>query len=143
MAQVKEELDPRTAAAIAAALAMERGDTVVAAAISLVPEGLILLSSIVYATGAMRMSRLGALVQQLNAIESLAAADVVCTDKTGTLTEPLLLVVDLVPAPGTGRGEPARRPGPRGCSALARCRSSFLLRRGSPTARPWRCCCPL
>src|SRR3990170_4364440 len=82
--------------------------TVVAAAINLVPEGLILLSSIVYATGAMRMSRLGALVQQLNAIESLASADVVCTDKTGTLTEPLLRVVDLVPAPGTGREELAR-----------------------------------
>ena len=82
--------------------------TVVAAAINLVPEGLILLSSIVYATGAMRMSRLGALVQQLNAIESLASADVVCTDNTGTLTEPLLRVVDLVPAPGTGREELAR-----------------------------------
>jgi P-type E1-E2 ATPase len=74
--------------------------TVVAAAINLVPEGLILLSSIVYVTGAVRMSRLGALVQQLNAIESLASAQIVCTDKTGTLTESSLRVVELLPAAG-------------------------------------------
>ncbi len=72
--------------------------TVVAAGISLVPEGLILLSSIVYVTGAIRMSRHGALVQQLNAVESLASADLVCTDKTGTLTESKLRVVALLPA---------------------------------------------
>lgn len=79
--------------------------TVVAAGITLVPEGLILLSSIVYVTGAIRMSRLGALVQQLNAIESLASADVVCADKTGTLTEPRLRVVSLVPSAGTDEEE--------------------------------------
>ncbi len=81
--------------------------TVVAAGITLVPEGLILLSSIVYVTGAMRMSKLGALVQQLNAIESLASADVVCTDKTGTLTEPRLRLVDIVPASGRTENEVA------------------------------------
>ncbi len=72
--------------------------TVVAGAINLIPEGLILLASIVYVTGALKMSRHGALVQQLNAVESLASADVVCTDKTGTLTEPRLRVVSLLPA---------------------------------------------
>jgi cation-transporting P-type ATPase E len=75
----------------------------VAAVVSLVPEGLILLTSLTYAVAAIRMARRGALAQQLNAIESLAAVDVVCLDKTGTLTEGTLRVVELVPlAPESG-----------------------------------------
>ncbi len=61
--------------------------TSVAAVVSLIPEGLILLASLTYAVAALRMARRGALVQQLNAVESLASVDVVCLDKTGTLTE--------------------------------------------------------
>jgi cation-transporting P-type ATPase E len=74
--------------------------TSVAAVVTLVPEGLILLASLTYAVAALRMARRGALAQQLNAIESLASVDVVCLDKTGTLTEPALRVVDLVGPPG-------------------------------------------
>jgi P-type E1-E2 ATPase len=73
--------------------------TSVAAGVTLVPEGLILLASLTYAVAALRMARRGALVQQLNGIESLASVDVVCLDKTGTLTEPSLRVVDLVGPP--------------------------------------------
>jgi P-type E1-E2 ATPase len=69
--------------------------TSVAAVVTLVPEGLILLASLTYAVAAVRMARRGALAQQLNAIESLASVDVVCLDKTGTLTEPTLRVVDV------------------------------------------------
>ena len=72
----------------------------VAAVVSLVPEGLILLTSLTYAVAALRMARKGALAQRLNAIESLAAVDVVCLDKTGTLTEGGLRVVALVPSSG-------------------------------------------
>lgn len=82
--------------------------TVVAAAINLVPEGLILLSSIAYVAGAIRLSRHGALVQQVSAIESLAAADVVLTDKTGTLTEPRLRLAGLLPAAGVAEERLAR-----------------------------------
>ncbi|MBN1530967.1 MAG: HAD-IC family P-type ATPase [Thermoleophilaceae bacterium] len=78
----------------------ETVSTSVAAVVSLVPEGLMVLASLTYAVAALRMSRRGALAQQLNAIESLAAADIVCTDKTGTLTEASLRVVDVVPASG-------------------------------------------
>ena len=53
----------------------------------------------------------GVLAQQLNAIESLASVDVVCTDKTGTLTEPTLRVVGLVPAAGTDEAVLAPRAG--------------------------------
>ena len=70
--------------------------TAVAAVVTLVPEGLVLLASLTFAVAALRMARRGALVQQLNAIESLASVDIVCLDKTGTLTEPGLRVVELV-----------------------------------------------
>ncbi len=70
--------------------------TAVAAVVTMVPEGLILLASLTYAVAALRMARRGALAQQLNAIESLASVDLICLDKTGTLTEPALRVVDLV-----------------------------------------------
>ena len=70
--------------------------TSVAAVVTLIPEGLILLASLTYAVAALRMARLGALAQQLNATESLASVDVVCLDKTGTLTEPTLRVVEVV-----------------------------------------------
>jgi cation-transporting ATPase E len=71
-----------------------------AAVVTLVPEGLILLASLTYAVAAIRMSRRGALVQQLNAVESLAAVDALCLDKTGTLTEPKPFVLEVVPADG-------------------------------------------
>jgi cation-transporting P-type ATPase E len=83
----------------------ETVSTSVAAVVSLVPEGLMVLASLTYAVAALRMSRRGALAQQLNAIESLAAADVICTDKTGTLTEAALRVVAAVPSPGTTEAE--------------------------------------
>ena len=51
------------------------------------------------------MARRGALAQQLNAIESLASVDVICLDKTGTLTEPRLRVRRAVPADGRREAE--------------------------------------
>src|SRR5262245_51492520 len=74
--------------------------TSVAAVVSLIPEGLILLASLTYAVAALRMARRGALVQQLNAVESLASVDLVCLDKTGTLTEGGLRLAKLIPAAG-------------------------------------------
>ena len=75
--------------------------TLVAALVPLVPEGLVLLTSLTFAVAAVRLARLGALVQRLNAVESLASVDVVCVDKTGTLTDNRLVVVAIEPvAPG-------------------------------------------
>src|SRR5215218_1150925 len=62
-------------------------ETAVAGAVSIVPEGLILLVSVTYAAAGLRMTRRRALAQQLNAIESNASVDAVCLDKTGTLKE--------------------------------------------------------
>jgi cation-transporting P-type ATPase E len=75
---------------------------IVAGLANLIPEGLILLLSITAAASAYRFARRGVLAQQLNAIESLASVDTLCTDKTGTLTEPKLRVVTVVPAAGVG-----------------------------------------
>ena len=76
--------------------------------VNLVPEGLILLVSLTAAVSAYKIAKRGVLAQQLNAVESLASVDVVCTDKTGTLTEPTLRVVGLVPAGGVDDGSFAR-----------------------------------
>ena len=85
--------------------ASEAVPTSVAAVVSLIPEGLILLASVTYAVAALRMARRGALVQQLNAVESLASVDMLCMDKTGTLTENALRVVEVV---GAGDGDLGR-----------------------------------
>ncbi|HYM46271.1 MAG TPA: HAD-IC family P-type ATPase [Solirubrobacteraceae bacterium] len=74
--------------------------TSAAGVVSLIPEGLVVLVSLTYAVAAVRMSRRGVLAQQLNAIESLASVDTICVDKTGTLTEAALRVVEAIPAAG-------------------------------------------
>ena len=60
--------------------------------ISLVPQGLVLMATVTYAIGVFRISKLGAIVQRLNAIESFSNVRIVCTDKTGTLTQNKLTV---------------------------------------------------
>ncbi len=59
----------------------------VAALVPMVPEGLVLMTSIAFAVGVIRLGQRQCLVQELPAIEGLARVDVVCADKTGTLTE--------------------------------------------------------
>lgn len=59
----------------------------VAALVPMVPEGLVLMTSIAFAVGVIRLGQRKCLVQELPAIEGLARVDVVCADKTGTLTE--------------------------------------------------------
>ncbi|NLG46019.1 HAD-IC family P-type ATPase [Gordonia sp. (in: high G+C Gram-positive bacteria)] len=59
----------------------------VAALVPMVPEGLVLMTSIAFAVGVVRLGQRQCLVNELPAIEGLARVDIVCTDKTGTLTE--------------------------------------------------------
>ncbi len=75
----------------------------VAALVPMVPEGLVLMTSIAMAVGVVRLGRRNCLVQDLPAIEQLARVDVVCTDKTGTLTEDGMRVsrIEVIPE-GTG-----------------------------------------
>lgn len=68
-----------------------------AALIGMIPDGLILLTSTVLAVSIIRLSQYKVLVQELYCIETLARVDVLCLDKTGTITEGIMEVVDLVP----------------------------------------------
>ncbi len=67
----------------------------VGALVPMVPEGLVLMTSIAFAVGVVRLGRRQCLVQELPAIEGLARVDTVCADKTGTLTENGMRVSDL------------------------------------------------
>ena len=68
----------------------------VAAGVAMIPQGLVLLTSIAFAVGVIRLGRSNVLVQELPAIEGLARVDTVCFDKTGTLTEGRLAVEKLL-----------------------------------------------
>ncbi|NEB95717.1 HAD-IC family P-type ATPase [Streptomyces bauhiniae] len=68
--------------------------------IPMVPEGLVLLTSVAFAIGVIRLGRKQCLVQELPAIEGLARVDTVCLDKTGTLTEGGMDVTGLKPLDG-------------------------------------------
>ncbi|MEJ3404850.1 HAD-IC family P-type ATPase [Rathayibacter sp. YIM 133350] len=59
----------------------------IAAVIAMIPLGLVLLTSIAFAVGAVKLARRQVLVQELPAVEGLARVDVICLDKTGTLTD--------------------------------------------------------
>lgn len=67
----------------------------VAGIIGMVPEGLVLLISLTFVVGIVRLSKWNTLVQELPATEVLARVDVLCIDKTGTITEGALKVVDI------------------------------------------------
>ncbi len=78
----------------------------VAGVVGMVPEGLVLLTSVAFAVGVVRLGGRGVLVQELPALEGLARVDVVGIDKTGTLTEGSMAVGDLLPF-GTTSAEAA------------------------------------
>ncbi|HET6860792.1 MAG TPA: HAD-IC family P-type ATPase [Streptomyces sp.] len=70
--------------------------------VPMIPEGLVLLTSVAFAVGVIRLGRRQCLVQELPAIEGLARVDVVCLDKTGTLTEGGMDVTEVRVLEGSG-----------------------------------------
>ncbi|RRD06586.1 HAD family hydrolase [Arachnia propionica] len=69
----------------------------VATLVPMIPEGLVLLTSMAFALGVIRLGRRKCLVQELPAIEGLARVSVVCADKTGTLTSNAMQLGELIP----------------------------------------------
>lgn len=88
----------------------------VAAMIGMIPEGLMLLTSVALAVGVVKLGARNTLVQELHGIETLARADVLCLDKTGTLTTGEMAVQRFIPI---DVDEPALR------TALSRYLGSF------------------
>ena len=68
----------------------------VAALVGMIPQGLFLLTSLALAVSAMKLSQKKVLVQDMNCIESLARVDILCVDKTGTITEPVMEVENVL-----------------------------------------------
>ncbi len=79
----------------------------VAGMVTLVPEGLVLLTSLALAVAVVRLARRRVLVQELPAVEGLARVDVVCIDKTGTLTDGGMTLERVEPLEGADRAEVA------------------------------------
>lgn len=68
----------------------------VAGIIGMIPEGLVLLTSIALTAGVLKMAKKKVLIQKLHGIEILSCTDVLCLDKTGTITDGTMEVVDTV-----------------------------------------------
>ena len=75
----------------------------VAALIGMIPEGLLLLTSSVMAVSVVRLGKYNVLVQQLYCIETLARVDVICLDKTGTITEGSMELTDVICEDGVSK----------------------------------------
>lgn len=102
--------------ALGSALWRDAAVLTVGSVVSMVPQGLVFMTSVALAVGALTLSRRRVLVQELPAVEMLARVDALCFDKTGTLTDGSIRVRDvevLVPAPGWGAALAwfARQPG--------------------------------
>ncbi|MCD8148604.1 MAG: HAD-IC family P-type ATPase [Clostridiales bacterium] len=78
--------------------------TAVAAMVGMIPEGIYLLTSIAMAISATRLAKRRVLLHNMKSIETLARVDVLCVDKTGTITENHMEVRDLIPAKGLQPG---------------------------------------
>ena len=75
----------------------------VAGVVGMVPQGLVLLTSVNFATASLTLARRRVLVQELPAVEVLARVDTLCLDKTGTLTTGRIVLTDVLADDGAGR----------------------------------------
>ena len=86
-------------------LSLVQGVQISVVIVGLVPNGLLVAVAVAYGLGAVRIARHGALVQQANAVESLANVDVLCLDKTGTLTANKIVLHAVRPLAGIAEAD--------------------------------------
>lgn len=98
----------------------------------LVPYGLFFLVAVAYTVGAAKSAERGALVQRVNAVESVSNVDVVCTDKTGTLTTGRLTLAEVRPVAPLENGEVERLVGSMARSAATANLTSAALAAALP-----------
>ncbi|MEU1073392.1 MULTISPECIES: cation-translocating P-type ATPase [unclassified Streptomyces] len=107
--------------------------------VPMIPEGLVLLTSVAFAIGVIRLGRKQCLVQELPAIEGLARVDVVCLDKTGTLTEGGMDVTELRPLDGADEAYVRKVLGALGESDPRPNASLQAIIDAYPDSEEWRC----
>ncbi|MFC9077169.1 HAD-IC family P-type ATPase [Streptomyces sp. NPDC057062] len=107
--------------------------------VPMVPEGLVLLTSVAFAIGVIRLGRKQVLVQELPAIEGLARVDTVCLDKTGTLTEGGMDVTELRPLQGADETHVRKVLGALGESDPRPNASLQAIIDAYPDSEDWRC----
>ncbi|MCX4881659.1 HAD-IC family P-type ATPase [Streptomyces sp. NBC_00847] len=107
--------------------------------VPMVPEGLVLLTSIAFAIGVIRLGRKQCLVQELPAIEGLARVDTVCLDKTGTLTEGGMDVAEVRPLQGADETYVRKVLGALGESDPRPNASLQAIIDAYPDVEDWRC----
>jgi cation-transporting ATPase E len=107
--------------------------------VPMVPEGLVLLTSVAFAIGVIRLGRKQCLVQELPAIEGLARIDTVCLDKTGTLTEGGMDVTELRPIQGADETYIRKALGALGESDPRPNASLQAIINSYPDSEDWRC----
>ncbi|WP_225834056.1 HAD-IC family P-type ATPase [Streptomyces sp. NK08204] len=107
--------------------------------VPMVPEGLVLLTSVAFAIGVIRLGRRQCLVQELPAIEGLARVDTVCLDKTGTLTEGGMDVTQLRPLDGADEAYVRKVLGALGESDPRPNASLQAVIDAFPDSEEWRC----
>ena len=75
----------------------QSAEATVAALVGMIPEGLYLLVSVALAVSSLKLTQKRVLVQDMHCVETLARVDVLCVDKTGTITEPNMQVDSIIP----------------------------------------------
>ena len=108
---------------------------VVAGLVGMVPEGLILLTSVAFAVSVVALARRKVLVQELPAVEGLARVDVICLDKTGTITDGKLAFSRLEPLDTGENLEEAL--GAFGASASSRSSTLLAISEAFPQPEGW------